>query len=352
MSLTMKIVQHLILFIFFILVITSCKEDKKATTETGKLIRVGLVSVSKKEISRPIHTSGILSSKELIKLSFKIAGIIRHIHVDEGKSVQRGEMLAQLELAEINAKLQRAQTSYEKNLNDYQRAKNLYADSVVTIEQLQNARSLLKVGEADLEIAKFNYEHASIKAPVAGKITRRFAGENEIVAPGTPILHLASTEENLIVRVGLTEKDILKLQIGDSAKVSFDAYPGEVFTAKVQEIAAALDIQSGTYEVEMAVEATAHRLLTGFTASVTIFPSQAKTYQLIPIESLARASGYEGYVYTLTADGQRAALVPIKVAFVYKNQVAVASGLETVKEVVNIGTEYLFNNAKVEVIGR
>ncbi len=323
---------------------------KYKTPKEPRPVKVTLAQVEEQLAAQPIYTSGTLSAKELLKLSFKVAGIIRNVNKDEGAAVKRGDMLAQLDLSEINAKLQQARIAHQQALADYERAKSLFQDSVATMEQLQLAESQLKVASSDLDIAEFNFEYATIKAPVSGRITKRLAAPNELVAPGTPIFVLASTEDNYVVKAGVTEKDILRLHLGDSAVVEFDAYPGIKFPATVQQLAAAIDNASGTYEVELSVDHSDKKMLTGFTANVVIYPSEKILYQLIPVESLVKASGYDAYVFTLDNEEKKAIRTPVKIGFILNDRIAIESGLKGVSRVVKTGSEYLRDQSLVEVI--
>jgi multidrug efflux pump subunit AcrA (membrane-fusion protein) len=86
-----------------------------------------------------ITASGLLSTENEARLSFKISGIIEKIFVKEGDRVRKGQLLATLKSTEIASQVQQVQLTVEKAQRDYQRANNLYKDSVVTLEQLQNA---------------------------------------------------------------------------------------------------------------------------------------------------------------------------------------------------------------------
>ncbi|MGY0039503.1 biotin/lipoyl-binding protein [Pedobacter sp. NJ-S-72] len=77
-----------------------------------------------------IAVSGQFTTDDEVLLSFKTGGIINSLLVKEGDAVKKGQLLATLNLTEINAQVQQTQLSYEKAKRDYQRTKNLYSDSV------------------------------------------------------------------------------------------------------------------------------------------------------------------------------------------------------------------------------
>ena len=87
----------LILFAFY-----SCSNDEMPDPGE-KIIPVSIVEIKSSEVSIPILTSGKITAKKEIKLSFKTGGILEGIFIEEGQSVKKGQLLAQLNLREINA---------------------------------------------------------------------------------------------------------------------------------------------------------------------------------------------------------------------------------------------------------
>ena len=128
-------------------------------------IFVKTAQVTKEEISLPIHTSGKLYSKTELKLSFKIAGIIEKILVEEGQKINKGQLLAKLDQSEISAQVMRAKSGFQKASRDLERVKRLYADSVATLEQMQDATTGFDIAKSNLKVAEFNLKHSAIYAP-------------------------------------------------------------------------------------------------------------------------------------------------------------------------------------------
>jgi RND family efflux transporter MFP subunit len=319
-------------------------------TNTKKPIPVRITPVVERLLSIPIHTSGVLAPAAEAKLSFKIGGVVESVAVDEGASVQKSELLAGLKLDEIQAQVNQARSAFEKAERDLRRARRLLADSVATVEQVQNAETALTVARSNLEIAEFNLSHSEIVAPTAGKILRRFVEPNELVAPGVPVFLFGSTTADWIVRVGVTDRDIVRIALGDTARVAFDAHPGEVFGGRVSEIAETADPLNGTYEVELVVQQDHRRLVSGFVAAVDIYPGKKERYFVVPIEALVEANGAEGIVYAPADDGKQVLRVPIIIAHVFEDQIAVATGLERASNVITSGTLYLSDDSLIRIV--
>ena len=228
-----------------------------------------------------VFATGALASAEAARLSFKTGGIIARIHVREGQEVRQGQLLAELALDEIGAQvrqadlgedqariqLENARLALQLAERDYRNVKALFQDSVATLEQyenvqvqLDNARNQLEAAEkglaysnSNVEIAQFNLRYSKIVAPTDGVILRQFAEVNELVGPGTPVFYFGSTRQAQVLKVAVTDKDIVHLNLGDTARVTFDAYPEETFTAYVRELAAHADPYTGTFAVELAL---------------------------------------------------------------------------------------------------
>ncbi len=331
------------------LIWVSCgTQADEAQSETK--ITVKTTKITRKKMSFPVHTSGMLSSKKEINLSFKTGGILEKLFVDEGQGVKKGKLLAQLNLSEIKAREQQARSAFEKSKRDLKRVERLYADSVATLEQLQNAQTAVKVARSDLQIAEFNLRHSKIYAPSKGKILKRFVETNELVNAGMPIFTFGAIGNDWVIRVGVTERDVLRISLGDTAQVTFDAYPDQKFLATVTEIAEAIDPRSGTFEVELSVDPGNEKLKSGFVARAEIFLSRKEVFALIPIEAFVEGAGNEGFVYTVNVDEQSVRKIPVTVLEVLNDRVAIRSQLSPVDDVVTEGSAYLSDGSAVQLI--
>lgn len=322
--------------------------DKKEVAEIHeKVVPVKLAAVQIEAVSIPIYGSGMLYSKKQMRLSFKTGGIVEKIAVKEGQNVRKGQMLAQLELDEIEAQVQQAQSGFEKAQRDYDRGKKLYADSVVTLEQMQNIETQLTVAKSNLQIAEFNLEYSTIKAPADGRILKRFIEQNELVGPGTPVFYFGSGREEWLVRIGVSDRDIVRAQLGDPATVKFDAYPDITFPAEVTGVAQAADPQNGTFEVEIQLDSQGKRLAAGFVGQVIITPQKSQKHQLVPIVSLVNARGNEASVFSVQEN--RAVKTSIITGAIIDDRIIILTGIDKIEKVVTAGAAYLRAGDKVEV---
>src|SRR4030043_198899 len=248
---------------FFLLLLGSCRNETIKTVK-DEATRVRVVKITPEDVSISVHSSGILASQEEIKLSFKTGGIVASIEVKEGDNLKKGEVMAALNLSEINANVNLAQNGYEKALRDWTRAESLYSDTVATLEQFQNATTALNVAKSNLEIAKFNLLHSIIKAPAEGIVLRQLVKENELIGTGYPVFFLGQRGKFWKVKTGLADRDVIRINPGDSAVAVFDAWPGVRFSAVVDLMSEMASPMTGTYETEMSLDGMGYRLASGF----------------------------------------------------------------------------------------
>jgi RND family efflux transporter MFP subunit len=341
----MKTFKWIILFIPSIILI-SCNH-KTIETSGEKVIKVTTVKLTKKEMKFPVKTSGTLASREEYKLSFKTGGIIESISVDEGQSVKKGQLLARLNLSEIEATVKQAELGYEKAVRDHRRVSNLYQDSVVTLEQLQNAETAMQLAKSQLTIARFNREHSVITAPSTGRILKKLSEENELVGSGQPVFLFASTEGNWVVRCSVTDKDIVNLSLSDSAKVVFDAFRDKVFKGVVSELAQTADPYTGTYEVEISIMNEKESFVNGLIGRVEIYSGEAGKYWLIPADAMVEGNERQGFIYRV--ENGLAKKTQVDVVDFVGEELVIDDGLFEGLEIVVEGVAYLNNNSKVEV---
>jgi len=336
--------------LFLTLVYLSSCSSQAEIQENETKINVQVAPVLKETLSLPINTSGKLYTSTESKLSFKIPGIIAHIYAEEGESVKKGTLLAALDLIEMEAKVNQANSAQQKAKRDLERAKRLYADSVVTLEQLQNATTALDIATSDVNVAEFNLRHSAIVAPENGKILKRFASEGELIGSGIPVFLYGESKDGWVLRAGVTDQQIIQIRVGDPATIIFDAYPELKFSAKVSEFEAVANPSTGTFEVELKLVPCTVPLYSGFVGKATIVPLSKQKYSIVPIESLLEANEKEGFVYGIDRSSNTATKYKISVSKIVGKQILVDSGLENVNEVATFGAPYLRNGSAIHIV--
>lgn len=329
--------------------IAGCSEPPPSSTAT-RTPQVTVATATTGPAAPPIRAHGMLANRDEVQLSFKVGGIISELNVREGQQVKRGQRLASIEQTEVEASVEQARQAHGQAQRDLQRGERLYADQVITLEQLEGLRTQEAVAAASLRAARFNQGHATIIAPLDGTVLRRLAEERELVGAGMPVLVLGGQEQGYIVRVGLADRQVVQVQLGDEAQARLDALPGAPLQGKVTEIASAADPRNGLFNVEVTLEGGDAALRSGLVASVDILPTTARASERVylPIGALVQAHGLQGHVFVLENDSAQRR--DIDIAFISGSQVALNAGVQAGEAVIVDGARYLREGDAVTVI--
>lgn len=334
-----------------LLLLTGCGKEKPAAAPASRTRNVQVAAVQGGGAQQVLRATGTVVPADEVKLAFKIGGILAQASVKEGDAVKVGQVLARLNTVEIDANVAQAQIALAKAERDYARAERLQQDSVVTLAQLQDARSGLDAAREQLRIAQFNRQYSIVTAPVSGRILRQLAQPGELISPGAPVYLLGATGKGWVVRAGLSDREVVQVRVGDKASIRLSAFPGVTYEARITEIGAILDATTGSYPVELVITPKpGQTFVAGIVAQADIEPRVADKALRIPVEALLQADGENGVVYMLGADGKTVKRQPVKVATLRGTEVVLTEGPAPGTQVVTAGAAYLRDGDTVTVV--
>ena len=232
---------------------------------------VRMEEVTRRDLVEIVTASGNIRARRAVELSSDVSAKVAELLVEEGDDVEAGQVLLRLDPAQYQAGVSRAQAALsqakasqaqmEASLlraqRDLDRLLALRArDSLlVSTQQVDDARTGVEVSAAQLRSAEFGVNQAQasldeaedrlsktiIRAPIAGKVTRRNVEEGETVIIGTMnnpgSLVLAISDLSVIeVVVQVDETDVSQVSLGDSATIRIDAFQDRTFTGRVTQI--------------------------------------------------------------------------------------------------------------------
>jgi RND family efflux transporter MFP subunit len=322
-------------------------ETPPAAVRAEPVVRAG--------VAHQTRAVGTLAPRDEVRLAFKVGGIVERVLVDAGDTVRKGQLLAELKQAEVDAAVLQATEAAEKARRDLERGRSLRADEVATEEQVENLTTAYNVALANLRTARFNAQYSRIEAPADGIVFERLVEAGELVQPGQPVVVVGATESGWVVRVGLADRDAVRIETGVPAELTFDAYPGRIFKGRVTRIGAAADRYTGTFEVEIEVTPDGARFARGLVAKVTLplgdLPDVAAAATVVPVSALVEADGPQGTVYVVDRDRGVAQRRVVTLGPILGEHVVVTAGLEVGEPVVTDGAAWLTDGRPVREVG-
>jgi multidrug efflux system membrane fusion protein len=313
-------------------------------------VPVSVQQVTFADFAKPIIGSGMVKPISEQSLSFKVSGIIASVLVKEGQMVKKGTPLAKLESEEIDAQVSKAQAVYTDALRQLERINSLKERQLVSDEQTRQANTALQVAKSDLRIAKFNRKYSVITAPEDGQILTRLIEPNELINAGQSAFVFADQKKGWSVRLSVADVDVVKLTLGDTAKISLDAYPGKTFKGVVNEISGRANSRSQTFQIDVAIK-NAPRLYSGLVAHTQIDPSERQKLAQLPLSALIKANGSRGQIYVATADG-KTQLKNIQIAYLDGSNALISQGVIEGEWAVVLGGPFILAGNEVRIINK
>jgi RND family efflux transporter MFP subunit len=354
----------------------------KVSAAEESLPLVTVVEPVRKVAVQTVTLPASVEAIEKATLYAKVTGYVQWIKVDKGDRVKKGEVLAQLEVPEVDRNYQsaeaavaEAQAEYERaeadaNLKQltYQRTKGVRDSepTVVSPQEVDVARAASETAAANARLAKARIdkaradlgalqaltEFAKVRAPFDGVATQRFVDPGALIqaganSSGDPILSVADLA---VVRVYIAVPEVNVSQVvrGIVAKVRLDALPDNEFTGKVTRFADALDPASRTMKTEIDLPNPSHKILPGMFGAVTLDLKSSPSALFLPDQSVREDSAGGKFVYTVENGRLRKVAIRAGPDNGIETQVF---GLQGGESVVLSGAENLTEGTRVKAVG-
>jgi len=307
----------------FCLVLNSCTTKKTVATNDA-IPKVAVVKVARETLSQELVLAAEFRPYQEVELHAKVAGYIKAIHVDIGDHVKKGQLLAVLEIPELQdeisqarAELASAKANYEISHLTYDRldAAGKARPNLIAQQDIDDARAKDEVSRAQVETAKENlqrletlYSYSNIVAPFTGVVTYRYADLGTMIQAGTA----SQTQTSPVVRV--SQNDLLRLMIpvpesaaalirlGSVVAVRVRAL-NKTFEGRVVRFADKLDLATRTMPTEIDVPNPNYELLPGMYAETTLTVSLVKESLILPVDAVRQEHGHS-FVLLINQDGQ------------------------------------------------
>ena len=154
------------------------------------------------------------------------------------ESAEAGVLQAQQEIAAAQARTSQSQAELQQAQAEAQGAKTAPQQVIISRAQASSAQARVQLAKAALDQARLNLEYTTIKAPVAGVVSKKNVETGQVIQPGQPLMAIIP-QEDIWVIADFKETQLADMHPGQSATVSVDAYGGRVFNGHVDSISSA-----------------------------------------------------------------------------------------------------------------
>jgi len=313
----------------------------------ARAIPVAVVAVAPRDLARSVVVTGPVEPVRTIGVNSLLAGTVLAVHAQEGDRVRKGQLLAELDARETGAQFERAQAVLANAQTIFERNQGLAANKIITDAEFEQSRSAYEVAKSDAEVWRTRLAFTRISAPSPGVVTAKMVEAGSAVSPNQRVFDLADVSL-LVVRVQVSELDVVHVRPGAEVAVAFDAYPGTEVVGRVRRVFPSADAQSRLVPVEVALGDLPAGVAArpGFLARVTFQLDRRAGALVVP--AAAVGVGEEGqFVYVVDADS----LVrkPVTLGLSAEGMVEVRTGLAAGERVVTSGHTNLRPGARVRV---
>lgn len=294
--------------------------------------------VAKGDIARVIVLPGTVEPIRTVGVNAQVAGGLLEVSVEEGNRVEEGQIVARLDDRELQAQLRSAEASFEVAEASFDRARQLLERQVITQPEYEAERTGFEAARAQLDQLRTRVGFTVVRAPIGGVVTAKLVETGDVVGNQARLLEVAEVD-TMVVRVAVSELDIVQIREGDPVDVTLDALPGEVLRATVRRIFPAADPATRLVPVEVALSsADGRRTRPGFLARVSFELDPKPDALLVPASAIVSRGGGEG-VY-LVSDST-VVLRSVTPGLTAAGQIEIVNGLEVGDRVVTLGANLL-----------
>lgn len=242
-------------------------------------IMVKVYKVQKKDFEDTLPLLGTVKGAKEINLRFEVNGILDSFNFKEGERVEGGEIMATLNQKDALLKMKYNQIELEKH-------QKLYDIGAIVKSKLDQVK-------LELDSAKRELDKTYLYAPISGVLGAKDAEVGEFVTSNDRVATLID-DKDVIVEVGVVEKDIGKIKVGQSSKVSVDTYPDTEFSGVVDNVSPVVEGKSRTQTAKVKVKNNKSKLVPGMFARVSCAVYKVAGGIVIPNSALDKTD--EGYV--------------------------------------------------------
>jgi RND family efflux transporter MFP subunit len=284
----------------------------------------GVAKVTREDLFKAVTISAEFRPYQEVALHAKVSGYVSKMNVDFGDTVKAGQLLATLEVPELQDELDSARAAEQKAEADYTNANLIYSrlesvnkgrPGLLAQQDLDTAQANDLTATAAIAAAKANFgkyqtmvSYTKITAPFDGVVTHRYADPGTLIQAGTSsdtqALPLVRVSDNYRLRLDfpVTVDYVKDVQLGDSVEVRVDSLNGKTFTGKISRFTHDVDDATRTMITEIEVPNPNLELMPGMYATVVL--KVEKHLQVLAVPTEAVSGEKKPTVYVVNRDNQ------------------------------------------------
>jgi membrane fusion protein (multidrug efflux system) len=277
----------------------------------------------------------------------KVGGEVRQIFVEEGDTVQAGQVLARLDGDRLRLTLAQTDANLRKLERDYKRTLELAEKGLVPKSTAENTKYDLDALRAGYDSARLELSYTEIRAPINGVISARNIKVGNTIGPNDPTFTVTDLDP-LLAFVHVPEKEFRKIAPGQNAEVVIDALGGARFNGTISRISPTVDPQTGTFRARVEVPDATRTLKPGMFARVNIVYERRQDALQLPRTAILDADGQQSVFIVASGKAEQRT---IRTGLANGGWIEVLDGLKGSEQVVTVGQAGLKTGTLVKIVG-
>lgn len=332
------------LFVAFLIYLNLTNHEE--TTDKKKSASPVIVErVELKELPVTIEALGTARASESVTLTAQQTEIVSKLFFDDGDSVEKGQLLVQLNQNEELARIEELQAGIDEAKRQYKRVKNLARNSAASEQLLDEQSARVKMLKAQLDVAEAQLGELQIRAPFSGVLGIRRVSVGSLVRPADVITTLDDISQ-MKLDFSVAENHLASLAIGQEVQAKSVAYPGEIFEGKISSVDTRIDPVSRSIQARAIIENSDSKLRPGMLLQIRLEKEVLKALTvdekaLVPIQD-------KQYVFVVR-DG-KVHQTEVEIGERKPGRVQIVSGIKVGDEVVIEGTLRVQDQSAVRVL--
>jgi len=328
-----------IIFCALVLGLSSCKKNAKADV-AAEVPNIRIQEAIEKNVEQSNEITATVEPQDKNSIAPSAPGRIRHILVEVGQHVSKGQKLVQMDVANLS----NLESQIENVRRSYKRTQELFNVGGASQQELDNAKLQMDIAQTNI---KNMSENTFLLSPISGMITERNYYNGDMYSGQKPVLVVMSINPVKIL-INVSESNYSKMKLGMPIDVKFDIFQGTKFQGKVSLIYPTIDEASRTFPVEIRLNNNNNKIRPGMFARVTLEFGKAKRI-LVPDQSVIKQSG-SGARFIYVYNEGKVQYKPIEIGRRIDSDYEIISGISAGDQVVVAGQSKLVDGASVRVV--